>query len=115
MKIDKSKPIWSQITKEIKERISRGDIVHDVPTVRALAEELGVNPNTVARAYREMEREGIVESWVGKGTWVKKKSRDKLKEKMVEEVVDNFVESLTSMGLSKKEIKKLMRKIDDKN
>lgn len=113
MEIDKSKPIWRQIVKEIKERISRGDIEKDVPTVRALAEELGVNPNTVARAYREMEREGVLKSWVGKGTWVKKGSRDKLKEGMVDEVVGEFVKNLTSMGLSKKEIKKLVRKIDD--
>jgi GntR family transcriptional regulator len=115
MRIDKSKPIWRQIVQEIKERISRGEIVENVPTVRALAEELGVNPNTVARAYREMEREGVVESWVGKGTWVKKESRKNLKEKMVEEIVEKFVEDLTSMGLSKKEIKKLVRKINDKN
>jgi len=115
MRIDKSKPIWRQIAQEIKERISRGEIVENVPTVRALAEELGVNPNTVARAYREMEREGILESWVGKGTWVKKGSRNNLKEKMVKEVVEKFVENLTSMGLSKKEIKKLVGKIDDKN
>jgi GntR family transcriptional regulator len=113
MKIDKSKPIWSQITKEIKERISRGDIEHDVPTVRALAEELGVNPNTVARAYRELEREGIVDSWVGKGTWVKNGTSGKLKEKMVKDIVGEFVGSLVSMGLSKKEIKKIVRKIDD--
>jgi GntR family transcriptional regulator len=115
MRIDKSKPIWRQIVQEIKERISRGEIEENVPAVRALAEELGVNPNTVARAYREMEREGIVESWVGKGTWVKKESRNNLKEKMVEDIVEKFVENLTSMGLSKKEIKKLVRKIDDKN
>ena len=113
MEIDKSKPIWRQIVTEMKQRISRGDIKKNVPTVRALAEELGVNPNTVARAYREMEREGIIESWVGKGTWVKKGSRDKLKEEMIEEVIDGFVENLKSMGLSKKEIKKLARKIDD--
>lgn len=115
MKIDKSKPIWRQIVREIKERISRGDIEHDVPTVRALAEELGVNPNTVARAYREMEREDIVESWVGRGTWVKKGTQDKLKEKMINDVVEEFVGSLVSMGLSKKEIKKLVRKIDDRD
>jgi GntR family transcriptional regulator len=115
MHIDKSKPIWRQIVREIKERISRGEIVENVPTVRALAEELGVNPNTVARAYREMEREGVVESWVGKGTWVKKESRNNLKEKMIEDILKKFVENLTSMGLSKKEIKKLVRKIDDKN
>lgn len=115
MKTDKSKPIWRQIVREIKERISRGDIEHDVPTVRALAEELGVNPNTVARAYRELEREGIVESWVGKGTWVSQGSSGKLKEKMINDVVGEFVGSLVSMGLSKKEIKKIVRQIDDRD
>ena len=62
-----------------------------------------------------MEREGVIESWVGKGTWVKESSRKDLKGKMIEEEIGKFVESLTSMGLSKKEIKKLVRKIDDKN
>lgn len=115
MIFDKGRPIWRQIVREVKERIFRGDIEEELPTVRGLAEELGVNPNTVARAYRDMERDEIIKSRVGKGTWVAEGAREKLKTEMVESIVEDFVGRLNSLGLSIEDIKNLLEEIDDKN
>ncbi|MEO0292729.1 MAG: GntR family transcriptional regulator [candidate division WOR-3 bacterium] len=115
MEIEKDKPIWKQIVKEVKGRIVRKEIIRELPAVRAFAEEIRVNPNTVARAYRELEREGVVESWVGRGTWVKEGVTEKLKEKMIKDAVDKFLRDLISIGLSKREIKKIVRDLYDRD
>lgn len=65
-------PIYLQIINQIKylvgaKRLAAGD---EMPTIRALAEQLIVNPSTVARAYRELEREGLLTSRQGSGTHV---------------------------------------------
>ncbi len=113
MEFDKSRPIYLQIKREVKERIVRGEIKEEVPTVRSLAMELGVNPNTVAKAYREMEREDIIGSWVGRGTWVKDGARERLCPDMIKEIVDEFIHRLVSLGLSLDEIKKLVEGVND--
>ena len=65
-------PIYRQIIEQVKFGISRGDLGpgDQLPTVRRLAVELSVNPNTVIRAYREMEIEGVLETQQGSGTFV---------------------------------------------
>jgi len=113
MQFDKNKPIYLQIKREIKERIVRKEIKKELPTVRNLAKEVGVNPNTVARAYRDLERDNITGSRVGKGTWVKDRAYSKLQKEMVEEIVDSFIQSLYSLGLTLKEIKEIVEEIDD--
>jgi len=68
LEFDKSRPIWRQIVRKVKERIVRGDTEKELPTIHSLAEGLGINSNTVSRAYRRMEREGILGSRVGRET-----------------------------------------------
>lgn len=65
-------PFYRQIKERIKYGIARGllDPGDQLPTVRQLAAELSVNPNTVARAYREMELEGVLDTQQGSGTFV---------------------------------------------
>lgn len=65
-------PIFQQIVDQIRFRIGSGqlDAGDELPTIRGLAESLRVNPNTVARAYRELETEGLVEKRRTKGTFV---------------------------------------------
>ncbi len=65
-------PIYRQIVNQVKylaasSRLNPGD---EMPTIRALAQELLINPNTVARAYRELERAGVLNSRQGSGTVV---------------------------------------------
>ncbi len=64
--------IYRQIVEQVCAAVLAGKIADDepLPSVRALAEELVVNPNTVARAYRELAREGVIESRPGRGMFV---------------------------------------------
>ena len=65
-------PIYVQLVRQIKYLVSSGQLAADeqLPPVRKLAEQLVVNPNTVARAYRELEREGILAIRQGAGVFV---------------------------------------------
>ncbi len=65
-------PVHLQISTQIKEAIAVGGLqLNDqLPSVRKLALELGINPNTVARAYRDLEHDGILRTATGSGTFV---------------------------------------------
>jgi GntR family transcriptional regulator len=68
-------PIYLQIVERIKYLIATGDLKpgEQLPTVRQVAVELSVNPNTVARAYTELDREGIISTQQGRGTYVRQR------------------------------------------
>ncbi len=65
-------PIYQQIVEQIRFRIVSGQlrVGDELPTIRGLAETLAVNPNTIARAYRELEHESLIEKRRTKGTFV---------------------------------------------
>ena len=65
-------PIYVQIETQVKNAIAAGALKRDqaLPSVRKLASELGINPNTVARAYQELERAGVIATVQGGGTYV---------------------------------------------
>jgi GntR family transcriptional regulator len=65
-------PIWRQIVDQVCRAVATGKLVagEQVPSVRALAEELVLNPNTVARVYAELIREGVLEAQKGRGVFV---------------------------------------------
>jgi GntR family transcriptional regulator len=69
---DSGEPIYLQLIRQITHAITSGALKPGdrLPTIRQLAAEQVVNPNTVARAYRELEREGLVESGPRRGTFV---------------------------------------------
>ncbi len=66
------KPIWEQLTDNIKQLVLHGVLKPDeqLPGVRTLAGELAINPNTIAKAYAELERQGIIYSIQGRGSFV---------------------------------------------
>lgn len=72
-----STPIYKQITEQVKLAIATGRLTvsDQLPSVRALAESLVLNPNTVARAYGELAREGLIESRPGRGVFIIQKRR----------------------------------------
>lgn len=65
-------PLYRQIIESVKFAIARGELSpgDKLPTVRQLAVDMEVNPNTVIRAYREMEIEGVLDTQQGSGTFV---------------------------------------------
>jgi GntR family transcriptional regulator len=70
-------PIYKQITDQARLAVTRGRLAvgDQLPSVRALAEELVVNPNTVARAYADLMREGLLESRAGRGVFITRKRK----------------------------------------
>lgn len=76
-------PIYEQLKARTLELIIAGVLQQDsqLPSVRSLARDLGVNPNTIQKAYQDMEKEGVIYSVAGKGSFVNDISRVKEKEK----------------------------------
>jgi GntR family transcriptional regulator len=66
------RPVYQQIIDQVKRDIAIGRLGRDekLPTVRQLAGQLAINPNTIAKAYQQMEREGIITTRPGSGTFV---------------------------------------------
>lgn len=72
-----SVPVYRQITEQVRLAVATGRLMvaEQLPSVRALAEELVLNPNTVARAYADLAREGLIETRAGRGVFVIPKRR----------------------------------------
>jgi GntR family transcriptional regulator len=70
-------PIYRQITDQVRLAVATGrlTVADQLPSVRALAEELVLNPNTVARAYTDLAREGLIESKPGRGVFIIRKRK----------------------------------------
>ena len=70
-------PIYKQITDQVCLAVAGGRLAvgDQLPSVRALAEELVVNPNTVVRAYADLTREGLIESRAGRGVFITQKRK----------------------------------------
>ena len=72
LKLRDARPIYIQIIDGLKEQISTGILLHGqkLPSVRELASQLAINPNTIQRAYRQLEMEGWIATLPGKGCFV---------------------------------------------
>jgi GntR family transcriptional regulator len=66
-------PIYLQVIEQVKRSVALGVLAagEQLPTVKQLALDLTINPNTVAKAYRELERDGVIETSPGRGSFVK--------------------------------------------
>ena len=106
-------PIYRQIIQQIEYAILSGRMKQGdrLPTIRALAVELKTNPNTIARAYSELEILGILETQVGSGTYVSDKKpvpkNDSLNRK-IREVVARFVQEMSDLGVERRELAALI-------
>lgn len=103
-----SKPIYIQIAEQVFQQIIRGELQpgDKLPSVREMALNQGVNPNTIQRTYTEMERMGVVESKRGQGTFVVEKQElvFDLKRSMQQEIIGQFVNNMKDLGFTKKEM-----------
>ena len=101
-------PIYDQIVQKICNQIIRGDIKpgDKLPSVRGLAVQYGVNPNTVKRVYMELDRLGLSEVHRGQGTFVTEdeKRLEQLREQLKHDKVRTFVTDMKDMGFAADEI-----------
>lgn len=104
-----SKPIYEQITGQIKAMILSGELAEgeQLPSIRALANSLRVSAITTKRAYADLEAEGFIETVQGKGSFVAGGNAELIREeqlRQVEELMGQAVDAGRAMGLSKTEL-----------
>lgn len=101
-------PIHEQLTEKITELVLKGVLEPEspLPSVRELAAEMGVNPNTIQRAYSELERRGVTYSVTGKGRFVTDDVVGVLNERRKErmEVLTEDMATLAELGVTEDEI-----------
>ena len=106
-------PIYLQVIEQVKRSVALGILQagEQLPTVKQLALDLTINPNTVAKAYKELERDGVIETAAGKGSFVRNNgSADSAKSAasdVARDVFEAAVREAKSIGLSAEEIRNL--------
>src|SRR4051812_33597267 len=111
-------PIYLQIVNQVKYLVSSGRLApgEELPPIRTLAEQLVVNPNTVARAYRELEAAGIVEKRRTSGTYVSSAGSPLAREerlRILSERIDALLAEARQMDISTEEVVRLIRSRED--
>ncbi len=106
-------PIYLQVIEQVKRSVALGILAsgEQLPTVKQLALDLTINPNTVAKAYRELERDGVIETSPGRGSFVKSNgAADTTKSAATDiarDAIDAAVREAKSIGLKAEEIRTL--------
>ncbi len=112
-------PFYRQIIEQVKFAIARGDLQpgDQLATVRQLAVDLSVNPNTVIRAYRELEIGGVLETQQGSGTFVgqEKPEVDALeRQRMLDQILTELLARATGYGFSLNDVLEGLRRREEK-
>ncbi len=117
LKIDPSDgvPIYQQIVAQVKYHVATGVLKPDaeMPSVRALATEHVINPNTVVRAYLDLEREGVLYKRRGMGTYVGQsalKISEEERDRLVGEVLDKALVLATQVGMTHNQLERVFKR-----
>jgi len=108
-------PIYTQIVNQIQSQLANGILKpgDQLPTVRALASELRVNFNTVARAYRILDEERIISTQQGRGTYITEipppEISEKLRQESLAELTQRFINEALRLGFSEREISQMVK------
>lgn len=111
-----STPIYEQVELRIKELILKGALKkgEKLPSVRELSSMLTINPNTISKAYGELERDGIIETLRGKGTFVTQNFKGIIDEKRITHITEqlkNIILEASYVSVSKDEFISIVEKI----
>ena len=106
-------PIYQQLVQQAREAIARGDLKprEQLPSVRQLSRDLVINPNTVARAYTELEREGLLSNRPGKGVFVAEPKDELTRDARLQRLcvgVDRLLTEAVHLGFSREEVEGLV-------
>lgn len=115
--IDDSGPIYAQIVRYVKRGIVAGNIGNgeEMPSRRVLSSLLGVNPNTIQKAYRILEDEGIIQSHAGAKSYVviDPEKVTKIRSELIESDVGTIIGAMKQSGVSKEEALELISRLWD--
>lgn len=111
--MESPEPIYLQIMDSIKHLVATGELKpgEQLPTVRQLATDLRINPNTVARAYLELDREGVISTQQGRGTFVSERPDQnhlaRLQRERLQHILDAVLAKALSLGYTVEEIREV--------
>lgn len=116
IELDLSQPIYEQVLAQVRLAIARGEIElgAKIPSIREMAHCLKVNPNTIMRAYQELERDLLIETRRGQGTYVTS-SLDKVKEvkhQLASLAIRNFIGAMKDLGIDRKTAESFLQEED---
>jgi GntR family transcriptional regulator len=103
-------PLYVQLMEQVKHAVETGALREgdQLPTIRKVAEDLVMNPNTVVRAYRELEHEGVLDLKHGSGAFIKESVGNRARVmRKAQAVVQSAVERLASLGLTEDELRRV--------
>lgn len=108
-------PIYKQISDQVRQAVATGRLAlaDQLPSVRSLAEELVVNPNTVARAYGDLAREGLIESRTGRGVFIIRKRKVFTREegrRRLEPLIEGLIGEAMAMDFTHQELRDTFEK-----
>ena len=110
------KPIYEQLVDKLKELIINEVLKPDeqLPSVRQLAQELTINPNTIQKAYRELENQGFIYSQKGKGSFVNPQhgTMDESKRESIKEEIEKLILEALYLGVTEEELMELLKKLN---
>jgi len=106
-------PIYQQIVSQVREGVARGSLTagERLPSVRELSKTLVVNPNTIARAYTELEREGTLLTRPGLGVFVAEPNHDlthEVRKRRLIEGIDHLLIKAVHLGFPEEEVRTLL-------
>ena len=105
-------PIYRQIIRQIEYAVLSGRLKSGdkLPTIRSLAVELRTNPNTIAKAYGELEIRGVLETQVGSGTYIsdKKPVLEEEPDQKIREIVGRFIKDMHDLGVERGELSRVL-------
>ncbi len=114
LNIDNRSPVYLQLIEYFKEQIASGKLAmgEEIPSRRELARTLNINPNTVQRAYREMEEMGLIYT---DGNMPSKVTRDetviqKVREELVQDALEHFVSTIKTLQIPLEDVYPLLEK-----
>lgn len=108
------KPIYEQITSQVKNLIIMGSLKEGeaLPSMRQLARDLHISVITTKRAYEDLERDGFIETVMGKGSFVARRNHELIREeqlKQVEQHIAKAVDIVRSSGITQEEVLEMVR------
>jgi DNA-binding transcriptional regulator YhcF (GntR family) len=107
-------PIYLQIVRHIKRGIVSGNVIHgdEVPSRRQLSALLGVNPNTIQKAFQELDRNGIIVSGQGRGCFVADHAAERIKEKVSVRIteIEAIAAELARAGIEEEKLLEAIRR-----
>lgn len=114
LEFDPSQPIYLQIIDEFRRAIARGQLAPGdrIMSQRELAQQARVNPNTVQRAYREMEQMGLTETLRGQGSFIRQDPTllHSIKQEMAQDAIRHFIAEMRALGFSDAQVVEMATK-----